>query len=51
MRCAANNPTLQASPMYLGSQAPRCGDMEYFELMDSFMDAVYTRYSTVCILY
>jgi len=35
--------------LYLGLQEKRCGDEEYFELMDEFLDAVYQRWPNVLV--
>ena len=44
-----NNKELRDSDLYLGLQQDRCGDMEYFELLDEFMDAVYSRWPNVLV--
>jgi malic enzyme len=44
-----NNKELQESPLYLGSQAPRCSDEDFFHLLDNFMEAMYARWPNVLV--
>ena len=44
-----NNKDLLNTDNYLGLHQPRCDDDEYFELMDEFMDAVYSRWPNALV--